>query len=211
MVEFNPLGRLVPPLPAPQYSDVDILLASNSPRRRELLGLIVPHFEVAPSKEIEESYPPTIAPDDVPAFLSQLKASAYKSDIKAGQLLITADTVVILDGKIMGKPQGCDEAIEMVRALAGRTHTVVTGVTLSSLSGKRNDTFSEKTDVTFAELTDEEIEQYVLRFKPYDKAGAYGIQEWVGAAAIQGIAGCFYNVMGLPLHALYTHLKEFFR
>lgn len=214
--EFNPQGvvtsedRTLPPLPSPAYENVKILLASNSPRRRELLGLIVPKFEIAPSREIEEIFPPGLAAEDVPAYLSRLKASAYKDTLTPDTLLITADTVVLFDGEILGKPKDHAEAVAMVSRLSGRTHTVVTGVTLSSLGGKKQDTFSEKTAVTFANLSNDEIEEYVIRFKPFDKAGAYGIQEWIGAAAIVGVDGCFYNVMGLPMHALYSHLKNFF-
>lgn len=214
--EFNPLGadnettRTLPPLPSPAYADKKILLASNSPRRRELLGLIVPEFEIAPSKDIEEVFPAGLAAEDVPAYLSRLKASAYIDSLDADTLLITADTIVLLDGEILGKPKDHADAVAMVSHLAGRTHTVVTGVSLTSQAGKKSDTFAEKTSVTFCKLTAGEIEEYVNRFKPFDKAGAYGIQEWLGAAAIAGINGCFYNVMGLPLHALHTHLKTFF-
>ncbi len=206
----TPGARPLPPLPAPCFADVRVLLASNSPRRRELLGLIVPHFEIASGRDVDEVYPADLPPAEVPAFLSRLKASAYAADLRPGDLLITADTVVILDGEIMGKPHSRDEAVSMVRRLAGNTHTVVTGVTLTSPEGKRSDTFSVSTQVTFGHLDDAEIEAYVDTFSPYDKAGAYGIQEWVGAAAIKSIDGSFYNVMGLPMHALYIHLKNFY-
>ena len=185
---------VLPPQPAPCYSNVKVLLASNSPRRRELLGMIMPEFGVAASRNIDETYPSTMAAEDVPAYLSKLKASAYASDLEANELIITADTVVICDGHIMGKPKDCDEAVAMLRTLAGRTHMVVT----------------VSTEVTFGPLQDEEISAYVERFRPLDKAGAYGIQEWIGAAAITGIKGSFYNVMGLPLNALYNHLRDFF-
>ncbi len=203
--------NMLPPFPAPEYSEVSVLLASGSPRRRELLGLIVPQFGIAVSKAIEESYPDTLATAEVPAYLSKLKAQAYEAELSEKELIITADTVVISDGHILGKPHDHDEACAMLRSLAGRTHTVVTGVTLSSKDGKRKDTFTESTQVTFADLSEKEIEEYVTRFRPFDKAGAYGIQEWVGAACISGINGCFYNVMGLPLHALYQHLRDFFK
>ena len=180
---------VLPPQPAPCYSNVKVLLASTRRIRRQK------HLYIA---------------EDVPAYLSKLKASAYASDLEANELIITADTVVICDGHIMGKPKDCDEAVAMLRTLAGRTHMVVTGVTLSSLSGRKSDTFSVSTEVTFGPLQDEEISAYVERFRPLDKAGAYGIQEWIGAAAITGIKGSFYNVMGLPLNALYNHLRDFF-
>lgn len=216
----------VPPLPSPAFAGKTVMLASNSPRRRELLGLILPAFSIAPRRDIDEAYPADLAPADVPAYLSRLKADAYADLLTSDMLLITADTVVISEraessehsefsehsecSKILGKPRSEAEACEMLRSLAGRTHTVVTGVTLRSGSGRRDETFSESTRVTFGPLTDSEIAQYVLRYRPLDKAGAYGIQEWLGAAAIARIDGCFYNVMGLPLHALYRHLKAYF-
>lgn len=210
-MEITDPGRgVTPPLPSPEYEDKTILLASNSPRRRELLHLIVPEFEIAESRDIDEKYPAGLSPEEVPAFLSRLKASAYRDVLLPHEVLVTADTVVILDGRILGKPHSIGEAVEMLRSLCGRTHTVVTGVTLTSLEGKKCDTFSEHTLVTFAQLSDSEIEAYVERYRPLDKAGAYGIQEWFGAAGISRIDGCFYNVMGLPLHALYEHLRSFF-
>lgn len=210
----------VPPLPSPAFAGKTVMLASNSPRRRELLGLILPAFTIAPRRDIDEAYPADLAPADVPAYLSRLKADAYADLLTPDTLLITADTVVISEAsepsefsessKILGKPHSEAEACAMLRSLAGRTHTVVTGVTLRSGSGRRDETFSETTRVTFGPLTDSEIAQYVARYRPLDKAGAYGIQEWLGAAAIARIDGCFYNVMGLPLHALYRHLTDYF-
>lgn len=213
----------VPPLPSPAFACKTVMLASNSPRRRELLGLILPAFTIAPRRDIDEAYPADLAPADVPAYLSRLKADAYADLLTPDTLLITADTVVISEpsefsessessesSKILGKPRSEAEACAMLRSLAGRTHTVVTGVTLRSGSGRRDETFSETTRVTFGPLTDSEIAQYVARYRPLDKAGAYGIQEWLGAAAIARIDGCFYNVMGLPLHALYRHLTAYF-
>lgn len=212
-VEYNPTERMVafPPLPSDDFKNVKVLLASNSPRRRELLGLIVPEFSIAEIRDVKETYPPGLDAHNVPAYLSRLKASAYIDALEPDELIITADTVVLLDNEILGKPRGRQEAVSMLGRLSGRTHTVVTGVTLTSMSGKKSDTFSEETRVTFGMIERHEIEEYVDRFKPFDKAGAYGIQEWVGAAAIKGINGCFYNVMGLPLHTLYVHLKDFFR
>lgn len=204
------MAAVLPPLPSEAFSGVNVLLASNSPRRRELLGLILPSFEIAVPRDIDEVYPAGMAAEDVPAYLSQLKAKAYADLLAPGELIITADTIVIADGDIMGKPHDIGQAKEMLNRLENNTHTVVTGVTLMSLDGKRQDTFSETTRVTFGHLTDEEIDRYVDRYRPFDKAGAYGIQEWIGAAAISRIDGCFYNVMGLPLHALYSHLKDFF-
>ncbi|MEZ3577889.1 MAG: Maf family nucleotide pyrophosphatase [Muribaculaceae bacterium] len=202
---------ILPPLPSEAYAGVNVLLASNSPRRRELLGLILPSFEIATPRDVDEVYPPDMAAADVPAYLSQLKAKAYADLLAPGELIITADTIVIADGAIMGKPHDEAEAAKMLHKLENATHTVVTGVTLMSLDGAKNDTFSETTLVTFGPLTDDEITRYVARYRPLDKAGAYGIQEWIGAAAIARVDGCFYNVMGLPLHSLYTHLKNFYR
>ena len=207
---LDPGRGVLPPLPSPDYADKSVLLASGSPRRRELLHLIVPEFGIAEPREIDEKYPSGLAPEEVPVYLSRLKASAYRDELHKNEVLITADTVVILDGCILGKPHSKDEARDVLRRLCGRTHTVVTGVTLTSLEGKNSDSFSEHTRVTFSELSDSEIDEYVERYRPLDKAGAYGIQEWFGAAGIRGIDGCFYNVMGLPLHALYSHLRHFF-
>lgn len=184
----------------------NIILASGSPRRRELLKMIVPEFDIASGREVNETYPEDLAPELVPAFLSQLKAAPYRSDLQPDDILITADTVVILDGHILGKPHSRNEAIEMLTTMQGRTHTVVTGVTLTTVSG--SETFSQQTEVMFDTLNHDEITYYVDNFRPYDKAGAYGIQEWIGAAAIIGIRGSFYNVMGLPIHALYKALVD---
>ncbi len=184
-----------------------LLLASKSPRRKELLGMIAPDFEIARMHEIDECYPKDISSEEIPKYLSQLKALAYKDQLKEGEIIITADTMVICDGKVLGKPHSRTEAIEMLRVLSGKTHVVVTGVTVSSL--EKSETFDETTEVTFSQLSEDEIEWYVDNFKPYDKAGGYGIQEWIGCIGIAGIKGCFYNVMGLPLHNLYRKLADF--
>ncbi len=186
-----------------------ILLASNSPRRRELLGLLDVDFSIAPTRKVNEVYPADLPAEDVPAYLSALKADAYADMLSDGEILLTADTVVICDGSILGKPDGREGAIAMLKQLSGKTHTVVTGVSLTTKRDMR--VFSEHTEVTFADLTDEEIEYYVNRYQPYDKAGAYGIQEWIGCIGIKSINGCFYNVMGLPLQRLYAELKNFTR
>lgn len=203
-VEPAPEAR--PPLPSAAYAHRRVLLASASPRRRELLGMILPGFEIVSGRDVDETYPADLPAVDVPAYLSRLKAAAYADTLADNDILITADTVVILDGHILGKPTDASDACRMLAALAGRTHTVVTGVTITTRTS--TDTFSESTRVSFAPLSDAEIAEYVARFRPLDKAGAYGIQEWIGAAAIERIDGCFYNVMGLPLHALYRHLLE---
>lgn len=202
--------RMLPPYPSEEYKNVKVLLASNSPRRRELLGMILPSFAIAPSRDINETFPSTLSAVEVPAYLSKLKAAAYTEDLNDDEIIITADTVVVHDGNILGKPKDDAMAIEMLRSLSGKQHTVITGVTLTSKLGCQSDTFTETTRVTFAELSEDEIAEYVRVFRPLDKAGAYGIQEWIGAVGISGIDGCFYNVMGLPLHTLYTHLRSFF-
>lgn len=189
-------------------SSTKILLASGSPRRRELLAMIAPGFAVAPGRDVDESYPSDIPVEKVAEYLSKVKADAY-IDLLADDeiIIITADTVVIIDGRILGKPAGRDDAVAMLRSLSGRRHKVVTGVTVTARD--RSISFDETTVVEFAPLSDDEIDAYVDTFRPYDKAGAYGIQEWIGAVGIKGIEGCYYNVMGLPVHTLYHRLKEF--
>lgn len=188
----------LPPAPWPGH----VVLASASPRRRELLHLIVPEFGIAPSRDIAEHYDPALPAAEVPVQLSRVKAAGYADLVDGDTLLITADTIVICDGRILGKPHDEADACRMLEQLSGRTHTVVTGVTLTTKKGMTS--FAEHTQVHFGELTTEEIGEYVRRYRPLDKAGAYGIQEWIGAVGIRGIDGCFYNVMGLPLHTLYA-------
>lgn len=184
-----------------------ILLASKSPRRQELMQLLDLKFEIPDPIEVEETYPLTLPPEKVPEYLSQKKAAAYLSSIKENEILVTADTVVILESEILGKPHSENEAKEMLRKLSGNTHKVVTGVTISSLSGQKS--FSAVTEVDFDTLSSEDIYHYVEKYHPLDKAGAYGIQEWIGAVGIKGIRGSFYNVMGLPVHRLYHELQTF--
>ena len=203
------IPEILPPYPAPVFEKVKVLLASNSPRRRQLLQMILPSFEIADNIDVDESYPSDLKPEDVPAYIAVVKAKAHDDLLEDNELMITADTVVILDGHIYGKPHSRDEAIDMISRLAGRTHHVVTGVALSA-RGHERDVFSETTAVKFAELSRAQIEEYVDRYRPFDKAGAYGVQEWIGAVGIKGIDGCFYNVMGLPLHTLYDHLAAFY-
>ena len=188
-------------------SSTKILLASGSPRRRELLAMIAPDFAVAPGRDVDESYPSDIPAEKVAEYLSKVKADAYIDLLADDEIIITADTVVIIDGRILGKPAGRDDAVAMLRSLSGRRHKVVTGVTVTAKD--RSISFDETTVVEFAQLSDDEIDAYVDTFRPYDKAGAYGIQEWIGAVGIKGIQGCYYNVMGLPVHTLYHRLKEF--
>ncbi len=184
-----------------------LILASRSPRRRELLAGCDLHFDIAEGYEVEEVYPETLAADKVPEYLSGLKADGYPYPLADGDILITADTVVISRGRILGKPHSREEAMEMIRELSGRTHLVVTGVSLRD--NRRSVSFSAESKVSFRELSDEEIAYYVDTYKPFDKAGAYGIQEWIGRTAIESIEGSFYNVMGLPVAALYKHLASF--
>lgn len=185
----------------------EILLASHSPRRRELMSMLGLNFNIADGLEVDESYPGSLTPEEVPSYLSRKKGEAYAEAITDNKLIITADTVVILDGYILGKPQSPQHAKEMLRRLSGRTHKVVTGVTLSTK--EKIHTFSVATAVEFAPLTDEVIDYYVDTYMPLDKAGAYGIQEWIGAVGIRGIHGSYYNVMGLPVHRLYNELLKF--
>lgn len=184
-----------------------LLLASHSPRRRELLTMLDLPFEIAESIEVDETYSPEMPVEDVPAYLSQKKGDAYCSQLKEDEIVITADTVVIINGKILGKPKNEADAIEMLKTLSGRSQTVVTGVSLTDSTHRH--TFSVSTEVRFASLSDTEIRYYVEKYRPLDKAGAYGIQEWIGAIGIEGISGSFYNVMGLPVHRLYNELKRF--
>ncbi len=184
-----------------------LLLASQSPRRRELVAGCGLPYELAPRYDCEERYPASLPAEEVPLYLSRLKSAAYPAPLGAADILLTADTVVILDGEVLGKPRGRDGAVEMLRRLSGRTHTVITGVTLRTAD--RTHAFDARSEVRFRPLSDEEIAYYVDTFRPYDKAGAYGIQEWIGYAAIEGIEGSFYNVMGLPIQRLYVELERF--
>lgn len=185
----------------------EVLLASASPRRRELLAQLNIDFEIAPYIDIDESYPSSMVATEVAPHLSLLKANAYKDLITNNQLIITADTVVINDGKVLGKPASKQEAFDMLKSLSGHVHSVVTGVSITT--AYQQITFSADTQVEFAPLEDDEIKWYVDHFSPLDKAGAYGIQEWIGCIGIRNINGSYYNVMGLPLHRLYCELKKF--
>lgn len=181
-----------------------IVLGSKSPRRQELLRGLGIEFEVR-TRETDESYPATLAAHDVPEYIAGIKSMAF-ADLSAEDTLITADTVVIVDGKIFGKPHSREEAVEMLRALSGRNHQVVTGVCVRK--GEKRISFSEETLVHFCPLTDEEIAYYVDNYRPYDKAGAYGVQEWIGYIAVDRMEGSYFNVMGLPIHKVYQALKN---
>jgi septum formation protein len=184
-----------------------IILASNSPRRKELLAGIDVEYEVRTLPDIDETYPANLPSEEVAEYLAQKKAAAYTSLLKDDTLLITADTVVLLEGRILGKPSDKDDAKRMLKDLSGKTHRVVTGVCLTSKSKRVS--FSDVAHVTFGPLTGEEIDYYVEKYNPADKAGAYGVQEWVGYAGVERIEGSYYNVMGLPIYKVYRELKRF--
>lgn len=184
----------------------NVKLASASPRRRELLGMLGIEFEVMRGIEVEESYPSTIALDYVPEYLARKKAAAYALQASPDDLIITADTVVILGGEVLGKPKSDEDARLMLKLMSNRVHQVVTGVAV--VADGEIHSLSTSTFVEFAPLTEEEIIWYVDQYRPLDKAGSYGIQEWIGAVGVSRIDGSFYNVMGLPVHRLYTLLKS---
>lgn len=186
-----------------------IILASNSPRRKELLAGIDLDFEVRVMDGIDESYPDTLPTKDIAEYISKKKAEAYRETMASDELVITADTIVVLGQQVMGKPKDADEAKSMLRQLSGRTHQVITGVTLTTTN--RQMSFSVETDVTFKMLSDEEIDYYITHYCPYDKAGAYGIQEWIGHIGVKGMSGSYFNVMGLPVQRIYEALKTFSR
>ena len=188
-------------------SKYNILLASNSPRRRELLGGLGLSYEVVSLPEIDESYPDTLYGSEIPSYIAQKKADAYRSMMNPNTLLITADTIVWLDGKVYGKPVDEDNARQMLRELSGRSHTVITGVAITTCDVQK--VFAVESKVTFATLTEEEIDYYVTKYRPLDKAGAYGIQEWIGYIGVTGLDGSYFNVMGLPIQRLYNELKNF--
>ena len=187
--------------------DKKIILASNSPRRRELLAGLDLDFEVKVIKGIDESYPETLAPDKGAQYIAAKKADAYVPAIHEDDLVITADTVVIVDNDILGKPHDESEAKAMLRRISGRSHQVVTGVCLVTKDKRRD--FSVSTDVTFRSLSESEIDYYVSHYRPFDKAGAYGIQEWIGYVGVTGLNGSYFNVMGLPVQRIYSELQHF--
>ncbi len=188
-------------------SKYHVLLASKSPRRRELLAALRVPFDVVTVGHIEETWPEGLATQDVAQYLSMVKANAFRKLIRDNELIITSDTVVVCEGRIMGKPSGAEEAKEMLRFLSGKKHEVATGVTITTRD--RQTSFTTITEVKFAEIAPEDIDYYVDNFTPFDKAGAYGIQEWIGCVAVESIKGSYYNVMGLPVHSLYNELKLF--
>lgn len=185
---------------------IKIILASNSPRRKELLGGLGVDFEVKVLKGVDESYPESLPSTDVAEYIAAEKAAAYT--VKDDELLITADTVVIVGRDILGKPADAADACGMLRELSGKTHQVVTGVCLTTSKEQRR--FSVTTDVTFKQLSNAEINYYVDKYKPYDKAGAYGIQEWIGYIGVTALSGSYYNVMGFPVQRVYEELTTHF-
>lgn len=187
-------------------SDYNIILGSKSPRRQQLLAGIGLKFEVKVI-ETDEVFPLNLVRDEIPVYLAEMKAKAFFDIITDKDLLITADTIVLLDEKVIGKPEDKNDAIRILNTLSGRMHEVITGVCITTRS--KTVSFFANSDVFFKKLSDEEIEYYLENYKPYDKAGAYGVQEWIGYIAVERIEGSFYNVMGLPVQRLYEHLKLF--
>lgn len=187
---------------------VKLILASNSPRRKELLaGLGLP-FEVRVLPGIDETCPADLLEGDIPLYISRAKAEAYRTSLEPDELLVTADTIVWVDGQVLGKPADAEDACRMLRLLSGKTHQVFTGVTLTTTD--RQVSFQCRSDVTFAALDETEIRYYVSHYKPMDKAGAYGVQEWIGYIGVTRLEGSYFNVMGLPIQRLYTTLKKEF-
>ena len=186
--------------------DYNLILASKSPRRHELLGGLDLPFEVI-IHEVDEIFPEGLPMEEIPVYLAKLKAEPFIKEVDAKTIVITADTIVWIDGEVLGKPNDYDHAAEMLRKLSGKKHVVVTGVCLTSK--EKQVTFSASTDVYFKDLSDEEINYYLENYHPYDKAGSYGVQEWIGYIAINRIEGSYFNVMGLPVQRLYEELTKF--
>lgn len=184
-----------------------IILGSKSPRRQELVLELGFPVEIR-TKEVDEIYPDSLSLVDVPEFLAKLKAEPLKQDLQDGEILLTSDTVVIHDGKLLGKPKDREDAINMLKRLSNSSHIVVTGVSL--ISNNKSHSFSSHTEVFFSKLMEKDIVKYVDTHSPFDKAGSYGIQEWVGYIGVEKIHGCYYNVMGLPLHDVYKAINEQF-
>lgn len=183
-----------------------VVLASNSPRRKELLSGLGIEYEVKTLADVDESFPEGLDGVEIPAYIARAKADAYRQVMQEDELVITADTIVWLDGEVMGKPADEEDARRMLKALSGKTHQVITGVCLTTVGYQK--TFATVTDVTFAALTDEEIAHYVEHYRPMDKAGSYGIQEWIGFVGVERIEGTYFNVVGMPIQRLYTELKN---
>ena len=183
-----------------------VILASNSPRRKELLAGLGVDYEVRTLPDVDESYPDTLQGADIPLYIAKEKADAYRNMLQPGELMITADTIVWLDGRVLGNPKDREDALCMLRDMSGRTHEVFTGVCITTTEWQRS--FAAQTEVRFAELSEEEITYYVDKFQPMDKAGAYGVQEWIGFIGVENISGSYYNIMGLPVQRLYKELVK---
>lgn len=183
-----------------------ITLASNSPRRKELLSGLNLDYKVKILPDIDETYPDTLKGEDIPLYIARKKAEAYKSIMSKNELIITADTIVYTDGEVLGKPKDEADACRMLHALSGRSHQVITGVCITTSGFQRS--FASVTEVTFDTLTDEEVDFYISTYSPMDKAGAYGIQEWIGFIGVSKLNGSYFNVMGLPVQRLYRELKN---
>lgn len=190
-----------------KLENYNLILASASPRRRQLLADCGIQFTLAEKFECDETFPATMPCCEVAQHISALKSNAYPNPLSEKEILLTADTVVIAENKILGKPADRAEAVEMLTLLSGRKHTVITGVTIRTTTHTHS--FSVESSVYFRALTSEEMDYYIDTYKPFDKAGAYGIQEWIGYVAIEGIEGSFFNVMGLPVQRLYVELDLF--
>ena len=184
-----------------------IILASGSPRRKELLSGLNIDFEVDTRNHFEETYSFDTPHEMIPHILSEGKSYGFHRELSENEILITSDTLVLCGDRVMGKPHTREEAVDMLRFLSGRSHKVITALTLRDC--KRHETMSDTATVHFRELTDNEIAYYIDTFKPYDKAGAYGIQEWIGYIGITGIEGSFFTIMGLPVHLAYSQLLKF--
>jgi septum formation protein len=188
-------------------SRYEIILASNSPRRKELLSGLDIEYTVKALPDIDESFPDSLAGEEIALYISKAKADAYKGYLKDDTMLITADTIVLMDNKVYGKPENKDEAKQMLRELSGNTHIVATGVCITTKA--KQHAFTVSSEVRFASLEESEINYYVEKYTPLDKAGAYGIQEWIGYVAVEYISGSYFNIMGLPVQRLYQELKKF--
>ena len=183
-----------------------VILASGSPRRRELMAGLGVNYEVRILPDVDESYPDTLQGEEIPLYIAKEKADAYIPMMQPDELIITADTIVWLDGKVLGKPRDREDALQMLRTMSGRTHEVFTGVCITTTDWQRS--FTAQTEVRFATLSEDEIIYYVDNFKPMDKAGAYGVQEWIGFIGGENILGSYYNIMGLPVQKLYRELLK---
>lgn len=189
-----------------KFDNYNIILASNSPRRRELLSGLDVDYEVRILDNIDESYPNDIPLEDVAEYLAIKKANSYTNGLLDNEILITADTIVLIDNEIYGKPKDKDDALRMLNGMSNKTHRVITGVCL--VSTQKSVSFSSTTSVTFGSLDEGEINYYIDKYKPYDKAGSYGVQEWIGYVGVKHIEGSYYNVMGLPIFRVYEELKK---